>query len=250
MTNGMTAAHRAARALLPPGVLLAAAVFAAASCAQAQEAKPAPEARIIVAGDGSVSVAPDYARIRSGVTSRAKTAKEAADANAKAMAAIMAALTGAGIEAKDIQTSRFSVLPVYAAPAPNTEQRLTGFAVSNQVSVTIRQIENVGDILDKLITAGATDAGSVEFLHSDTTKILDRAREVAMADARRKAELYAHAAGLSLGGVAWITEDASAAPIMPKAAMMRSAAPAAPPPVSAGEDTLHVHITVGYGVAR
>jgi uncharacterized protein len=231
-------------------LIIAAAVFTAGLPAQAQESRPAPEARIIVTGDGSVSVAPDYARIRSGVTSRAKTAKEATDANSKSMAAIMAALTGAGIEPKDIQTSRFSVLPVYAAPAPNTEQRLTGFSVSNQVSVTIRQIDKVGDILDRLITAGATDAGSVEFLHSDTTKTLDRAREAAMADARRKAEVYARAGGLSLGGVAWVTEDASAAP-MPRVAMMRApAAPAGPPPISAGEDTLQVHITVGFDVAR
>jgi uncharacterized protein len=249
MTNWMTAAHRAARALLPPGVLLAAAVFAASSCAQAQEAKPAPEARIIVAGDGSVSVAPDYARIRSGVTSRAKTAKEAADANSKAMAAIMAALTSGGIEQKDIQTSRFSVQPVYVY-APNTEPKLTSFSASNQVSVTIRPIDKVSDVLDKLIAAGATDAGSVEFLHSDTTKTLDRAREAAMADARRKAEVYARAGGLSLGGVAWVTEDASSAP-MPKVAMPRAAvAPAGPPPISAGEDTLSVHITVGYDIAR
>jgi uncharacterized protein YggE len=249
MTNGMTAACRAARVLLPSGVLLAAAVFAAASAAQAQEAKPAPEARIIVAGDGSVSVAPDHARIRSGVTSRAKTAKEAADANAKAMAAIMAALTGAGIESKDIQTSRFSVQPVYVY-APNTEPKLTSFSASNQVSVTIRPIDKVSDVLDKLIAAGATDAGSVEFLHSDTTKTLDRAREAAMADARRKAEVYARAGGLNLGGVAWVTEDASFAP-MPKVAMPRAAlAPGGPPPISAGEDTLSVHITVGYDVAR
>jgi uncharacterized protein len=249
MTNGTIAAHRAARASLPPGVLLAATVFAASSCAQAQEAKPAPEARIIVAGDGSVSVAPDHARIRSGVTSRAKTAKEAADANAKAMAAIMAALTGAGIESKDIQTSRFSVQPVYVY-APNTEPKLTSFSASNQVSVTIRPIDKVSDVLDKLIAAGATDAGSVEFLHSDTTKTLDRAREAAMADARRKAEVYARAGGLNLGGVAWVTEDASFAP-MPKVAMPRAAlAPGGPPPISAGEDTLSVHITVGYDIAR
>jgi uncharacterized protein len=249
MTNWMSAAHRAARASMLPGVLLAAAVFAASSCAHAQEAKPAPEARIIVAGDGSISVAPDHARIRSGVTSRAKTAKEAADANAKAMAAIMAALTGAGIESKDIQTSRFSVQPVYVY-APNTEPKLTSFSASNQVSVTIRPIDKVSDVLDKLIAAGATDAGSVEFLHSDTTKTLDRAREAAMADARRKAEVYARAGGLSLGGVAWVTEDASFAP-MPKVAMPRAAlAPGGPPPISAGEDTLTVHITVGYDIAR
>jgi uncharacterized protein YggE len=257
VTATATALHRACaiRIGLPP-LLRAGAVFAAVAFsvaiqahAQAQEPKPAPEARIIVIGNGSVSVAPDYARIRSGVTTRAKTAKEAADANSKLMAALTAALSSAGIEQKDIQTSRFSVQPVYAPPAPNTEQRLTGFSVSNQVSVTVRQIDKVGDLLDRLITAGATDAGSVEFLHTDSSKILDDAREAAMADARRKAEIYAHAAGLSLGGVAWITEDSSFSPPMPKAAMMRAAAPASVP-ISAGEDTLRVSITVGYDIAR
>jgi uncharacterized protein len=248
MTNIITASCQAGRALLPAGVAFAAAV-AATCCAQAQEAKPAPEARIIVVGDGSVSAPPDHARIRCGVTSRAKTAKEAADANSKAMAAIMAALTGAGIEPKDIQTSRFSVQPVYVY-APNTEPKLTSFSASNQVSVTVRPIEKVSDVLDKLIAAGATDAGSVEFLHADATKTLDRAREAAMADARRKAEVYARAGSLSLGGVAWVTEDATFAP-MPKVAMPRaSLAPGGAPPISAGEDTLNVHITVGYEIAR
>ena len=253
----MTALHQACAIRIgSPPLLRVAAVFVAVvfgvaiqAQAQAQEPKPAPEARIIVIGNGSVSVVPDYARIRSGVTTRAKTAKEAADANAKLMAALTAALSSAGIEPKDIQTSRFSVQPVYAPPAPNTEQRLTGFSVSNQVSVTVRQIDKVGDLLDRLITAGATDAGSVEFLHADSSKILDEAREAAMADARRKAEIYAHAAGLSLGGVAWITEDSSFSPPMPKAGMMRAAAPAGVA-ISAGEDTLRVSITVGYDIAR
>jgi uncharacterized protein len=231
-------------------LLCAGAVLAATFPGEAQDAKPAPEARIIVVGEGSVSAAPDYARIRSGVTTRAKTAKEAADVNSRLMTAVIAALQSAGIEQKDIQTSRFSVTPVYASPAPNMEQRLTGFAVSNQVTVTIRKIDTVGDILDRLISAGATDAGSVEFLHADVSKTLDQAREAAMADARRKAELYARAAGLTLGGVAWVTEDASSAPPMPKAVMMRSAGPAGPPPISAGEDTLHAHVTVGYDIGR
>jgi uncharacterized protein YggE len=253
MTTVITRSRYAARPLLHTGVLFivfAATVFALTLEAQAQDAKPAPEARIIVVGDGQVTAAPDYARIRSGVTTRAKTAREAADANSKAMAGIMAALASAGIEQKDIQTSRFSVQPVYVYAA-NTEPKLTGFSASNQVSVTIRPIDKVSDVLDKLIAAGATDAGSVEFLHSDTTKTLDRAREAAMADARRKAEVYAHAGGLSLGGVAWITEDSSYSPPMQKVAVMRApAAPGAPPPISAGEDTLHVHITVGYDIAH
>jgi uncharacterized protein YggE len=228
-------------------ILCSAAVLAATFQARAQEAKPAPEARIVVVGDGDISVAPDYARISAGVTSRAKTAREAAEANSKAMADLIAALTGTGIDQKDIQTSRFSVQPVYNST--NSELKLTGFSASNQVSVTIRQIDKVSDVLDKVITAGATDVGSVEFLHSDTAKVLDRAREAAMADARRKAEVYAHAAGLTLGGVAWVTEDSAQVP-MPKVAMARASTLPAPPPIAAGEDTLHVHITVGYDIAR
>ena len=227
---------------------LFAAIWIAAFPARADDAKPSPEARIIVIGEGSTSAAPDGARITSGVTTRAKTAKEAGDANAKVMASVMAALQSAGIEQKDIQTSRLSVQPVYPSPGPNLEQRPTGFAVSNQVSVTIRQIDKVGEILDRLLTAGATDAGNVEFLHVDSSKTLDRAREVAVADARRKAELYAHAAGLTLGPVAWLTEDSSAPLFAPKVAMP-AAMPAATP-IASGEDTLQVRITVGYEIAH
>ena len=208
-TNAV-AVHTGRRVLLRAAALFTfifTVMFAVALPARADDTKPAPEARIIVIGEGSISAAPDHARITSGVTTRAKTAKEASDANAKAMAAILAALQSAGIEQKDVQTSRFSVQPVYTSPGPNMEQRLTGFSVSNQVSVTIRQIDKVGDILDRLVTAGATDAGNVEFLHAEQSKTLDRAREAAMVDARRKAELYAHAAGLTLGGVAWVTEE-------------------------------------------
>ncbi|MGB6619916.1 MAG: SIMPL domain-containing protein [Xanthobacteraceae bacterium] len=228
---------------------VAALFFAAAIPAQAQQPPAEPPARIIVIGEGSVRVAPDYAAIGCGVTTKAKTAKEATDANSKAMAAVAVALHGAGIEQKDIQTTRFSLQPVYAPPQPNTEPKLTGFSVSNQFRVTIRQIGNAGDILDRLIAAGATDVGSVEFLHSDTAKALDAARTAAMADAKRKGELYAQAAGLTLGGVGWITEDSAYTPPMPFAAMRKSLVMAAVP-IASGEDALRVRITVGFDFAR
>ncbi len=227
--------------------VVAAAVFVMP--AQAQQSQLSPERGVVVIGEGSVSLAPDYARIGSGVTTRAKTAKEAADANAKAMAAIIAMLLSAGIEQKDIQTSRFSVQPIYESHPPNSEQKLTGFGVSNQIHVTVRQIGKVGDILDRLVTTGATDVGSIEFLHSDVSKALDQAREAAVVDARRKAELYAHAAGLTLGSVKWITEDSGYAPPMPMA-MRTAGALAASVPIAAGEDTLHVRITVSFDMAH
>jgi uncharacterized protein len=231
------------------GAAVCAALLAAALPVRAQDAKATPTARIIVIGEGSVTAPPDYARLTSGVTTRAKTAKEASDANAKAMAGLLAALQSAGVESKDVQTSRFFVQPVYTSPGPNMEQRLSGFSVSNQIDVTIRQIGKVGEVLDQMVTAGATDAGNVEFLHADPSKTLDGAREAAMADARRKAELYAHAAGLALGSVAFVTEESSSLLFAPKVAL-RAAMPAAAPPIASGEDTLQVRITVGYEIAH
>jgi len=226
---------------------LAAAVFVATVPAQAQQPQSQPQARVIVIGEGSISVPPDYAQIRSGVTTRAKTARDATDANSKLMAAVTAALLDSGIAQKDIQTSRFSVQPLYAPQQPNSEPKLSGFSVSNQVGVTIRQIARVGEILDRLIAAGATDVGNIEFLPSDLAKTLDQAREAAIADARRKAELYARASGLSLGRVAWITEDSGYAPPIPMGAPRALAA--APVPIAPGEDTLQVRITVGFDIA-
>jgi uncharacterized protein len=233
-------------------VFLAAAVSATAVPLQAQPSPSPSERRVVVIGEGSVRAAPDYARIRSGVTTRAKTAKEAAEANAKIMAAVTAMLLLADVGQKDIQTSRFSVQPIYESRQPNSEQKLSGFAVSNQVNVTIRQIGRLGEILDRLVMVGATDIGSVEFLHSDTSKVLDQAREAAVADARRKAELYARASGLALGNVTWITEDPEYAPPMPKTSVRAfdGAAGGMAVPIAAGEDTLRVRITVGFDMVH
>jgi len=228
--------------------LLAAFAVLVPSVAPAQQQQPT-EARIVVSGEGSVSVRPDYAQVRSGVTTRAKTVKEAVDANSKLMAAVIAALKDAGIADRDIQTSRFSIQPVYAPQEPRTEPRLTGYSVSNQVTVTIREIGKVGDVLDRAIAAGATDAGNIAFLVSDPSKALDQAREAAVADARRKAEVYAKASGVRLGRVEWITEEAVGGPPMPMLAQ-RAAPGAAPVPIATGEDTLRARITVGFDIAR
>jgi uncharacterized protein len=245
------------RALTCGTCLVAAVVFV--PTAQAQQSQPAPQAqqpqsppegRVIVSGEGSITVPPAYARIRCGVTTRAKTAEEATGANSKLMAAVTSALLESGVAQKDIQTLRFSLQPVYATQAPNTETKLSGYSVSNQVGVTIRQIAKVGEILDRLVAAGATDVGNVAFLVSDPSKVMDQAREAAMADALRKAQLYARASGVSLGPVAWITEDSRFAPAVPRNAGIARAAAAEPVPVASGEDTMQVRITVGFDIAR
>jgi uncharacterized protein len=230
------------------GAALAAAAILVAPCAQAQSTTQ-PDARVIVVGEGSVHVAPDYAQIRGGVTTKGKTVKEATDANSKLMAAVTAALLNAGIAQADIQTAQFSIQPVYAPPQPQNEPKLVGYNVSNQVTVTVRALGKVSDILDRMVDAGVTDVGNVAFLHSDPAKALDRAREAAVADARRKAELYAHAAGFTLGRVAWLTEGNGAMPD-PMPMFRAQASMAAPVPISPGEDTLRVQIAVGFDIAN
>jgi hypothetical protein len=237
----------AARQFLLGTVIFAAAVFAATIRAEAQQPQSPAEARVIVNGEGSVSVAPDYAQISGGVTTKAKTVKDATDANSKLMTGITTMLLNSGIAQKDIQTSRFSIRPVYAPPEPSAEPKLSGYSVSNQVSVTIHDIGKVGEILQSLVTAGVTDVGNVAFLHSNPSKALDQARVAAVADARRKAEIYAKASGASLGRVAWITEDSGYAPPGPMMALRAKAA--APVPIASGEDTLQVRITIGFDIA-
>jgi uncharacterized protein len=225
-------------------IVAAAALFVAA--ARSQQPQTQPEARLVVIGEGTVKVTPDYAQIVSGVTTRAKTVKEAADTNSRIMAAATSTLLQSGIAQRDIQTSRFSVQPVYAPPEPRTEPKLSGYSVTNQVTINIRDLNKVGDILDHLITAGVTNVGSIIFLVSDQSKALDQGRAAAIADARRKAEIYAHASQLRLGDVAWISEDSG---FIPPVAMRAQAAPApmaTSVPIATGEDTLRVRITVGF----
>jgi hypothetical protein len=125
---------------------------------------------------------------------------------------------------------------------------LTGFSASNRISAKVSDLDKVGDIIDRLIGAGATDIDGVRFMHSDISKTLDEARQAAMADARRKAQVYAEAAAIRLGNVIWITEDPAYTPPYPMAAARVSAA--APTPIAAGEDTLQAGITVGFEIAQ
>ncbi len=230
-------------------VLFAVPLVMAAPPVQAQQSSTMPPARIIVTGEGTVHAAPDSAEIVSGVTNQAKTAREATDANSNAMAAIDAALRGAGIGQKDIQTARFSVAPVYGPVEAKTPPKLVGFSASNQIRINVTQIGRVGEILDTLISAGATDADSVQFQHSNLSQLLDQARQAAMADAKRKAELYASAAGLTLGSVAWISEAPLYAPT-PMIEANTFAATRAAVPISPGEDILRNRITVGFELAH
>jgi len=207
-------------------------------------AQPAPPA-ISVTGEATVSVPPDQAQIDGGVTSDAKTAREASEANNAAMGKVLLALKGAGIDEKDYQTSRLSLQPQYA-PNRSGPSPVVGYRASNRVTVRIREVAKIAGIIDVLTGAGANDIGGINFVVSQASKLLDDAREKAIADARRKAEIYAKAAGVTLGEPLSISEEGSAAPVF--RSKMVAGGMAAAAPVAQGEETLSVSVSVSWAI--
>jgi uncharacterized protein len=221
-----------------------AAILAGTLLATPALAQTAPPAMISVTGEATVSVAPDLAQIDAGVTSEAKTAREASDANNAAMGKVLLALKGASIDEKDFQTSRLSLQP-QAAPNRPGPTSIVGYRASNRVTIRLRDVTKVASVIDTLVAAGANDVGSINFTVSQASKLLDEAREQAIADARRKAEIYAKAAGVSLGAPLSITEEGGHGPI-PYRRM--AAGMAASTPVAQGEETLQVTVSVSWAI--
>jgi hypothetical protein len=209
--------------------------------ASAQTLPPA----ISVTGEASVSVPPDQAQIDAGVTTDAKTAREASDANNAAMGKVLLALKGAGIDEKDYQTSRLSLQPQYA-PNRSGPSPVTGYRASNRVTVKLRDVTKVASIIDVLVGAGANELGGINFMVSQASKLLDDIRDKAVADARRKAEIYAKAAGVTLGEPLSISEDGGSAPVFRGKMVGGMAASAAP--VAQGEETLSVTVSVSWAI--
>ena len=226
--------------------LAIAVLLAAALPAGAQETPQRP--RITVSGEATVSVEPDLAQLRAGVTTDAKTAREAAEANSRAMNAVMAAVKALGIAERDVQTQGYVITPVYEGNQ-RPRERITGFLATNYLLLKVRQIDKLGEIIDRLVAAGANTMGGIEFIVSDPSKLLDDARAQAIADAKRRAELYAKAAGIALGPVHSITEQ-SAGMQFPPMMMTRGAAAAPETPVAPGERTLRVTVNVSFDLAR
>jgi uncharacterized protein YggE len=225
---------------------LAAAVVVGTLLAAPALAQSMPPAVISTTGEATVSVAPDLAQIDGGVTSEAKTAREASDANNAAMGKVLLALKGAGIEEKDFQTSRLSLQPQSAPnrPGPST---IVGYRASNRVTVRLREVAKLANVIDTMVGAGANDIGGINFMVSQASKLLDEAREQAIADARRKAEIYAKAAGVTLGAPLSISEEGAPGP-MPYRKMVAGMAASAP--VAQGEETLRITVSVSWAIKQ
>ncbi len=183
--------------------------FAAMSPAQALERliDISNDRWVEVSGEGSVRAAPDFARATLGVTTTGKTAGEAMAANAKAANALVSLIKAEGVAPADIQTSEVSISPMFSqsAPGQTTAPTITGYSVSNNVTVMVRDIPRLGALLDKAVAAGANSVYGIGFGHNDPSALLDKARPLAVADARRKAEIYASAGAPKSAG-SWCSQ--------------------------------------------
>ncbi|MEO0819753.1 MAG: SIMPL domain-containing protein [Pseudomonadota bacterium] len=237
------------RAFRPYRCLFAVAVLALAALpAGADEKKPL--ATISVSGTGQVAGVPDEAVISAGVTTEDRNAADALSANAEAMRAVLAALQASGVAERDIATTAISLRPDYArSNSVDREPRIKGYLASNRVSVRVRALEDLGRLLDALGRAGATDIGAVLLRIAEPGPLEDEARRLAVADAKRKAALYAEAAGVELGRLLSISEPGVIHSPQPRFERMAPAMAAeSAVPVAAGEQMIGARIQLVYEI--
>lgn len=242
------------------GRLLAVAALAFLSGAghMAQAQTPADEAGILrVTGEGQVEAAPDMAVITLGVQSRAATAEAALAETSGRVAAVLDTLRAAGVLPRDMQTSGLSLAPEWENPrAPGRDPgrdgeeppRIIGFIASNMLTVRLRDLPALGGVLDQIVKAGANSFNGLQFTVSNLRELQDEARRRAVADARARADLYAGAAGVTLGVVRSLTETGGAQPRPFLARDMAMAAESVP--VAEGEITISATVEVTYSISE
>ena len=244
--------------------LIAAAALATAiappALAQQSDVVPAIAAGhtlLTVTAQGSSTRTPDMAGYTAGVATQGRTASEALSANSRQMTQVMAALKKAGIADKDIQTSNLSLNPVYSQPKRQPDgsydsdtRTIVGYEANNNVMVRQRKLDDMGKVIDALVSAGANQVNGPNFMLAEPDAASDESRIDAMKQARARAELYAKAAGLRVVRSISISESGGYAPRpMPMAVRMESSKVGAAPPVAAGELELNTSVTVQFELA-
>ncbi len=222
------------------------AVLLAVSLATPAYADEPDRRTISLSATGAVKAPPDKVDITTGVTTEGQTAREALDKNTSAMNKAVDGLKAAGIGPKDIQTTNFSISPVYRQRKPGQAAFITGYRVTNSVHIIVRDTKKLGGILDTVVSLGANQIGSISFGVSEPESLKDEARKQAMRNAIANAQLYAEAAGVELGPILAITENSGGyiARNFPMAAPMAKQAESVA--IEAGTTTIEVRLNVTW----
>lgn len=205
-----------------------------------------PVHTITVSASGKVTVVPDVARVNLGITTTKGTVKAAREAAAGTMTAIIAAIKGLGVADADIQTTSLSLYPQYGS---GSTPRVVGYQISEQVQITVRDLDKAGDVVDTATAKGATDVNGISFELADPVKAQNDARASAVTAARASAQAMAGAANVNLGAVVSITDSTPPSPIFygygaQKAAPVADTAT----PVQPGTQDLSATVTVIFEI--
>ncbi len=220
-------------------------------------ANEAGQPEINVSATGKVSAEPDMVLISFGVVREAKTARDALTANNKAMSEVLSALENVGIAKTDIQTSNFNISPRYHYPKRSGDgsqppPKITGYMVSNNVSLRVRDLSKTGELLDQVVTLGVNSGGNIQFLNQNTDEILKNARTAAVKNAIKKANTLANAAGVKLGQLIEIRENSQEPRPVPMArtTMMESQADGSSVPIAGGENSYSVNVNMRWVIEQ
>ena len=215
---------------------------------------------IAVSGRGTVAVDPDIAILSLRVEARETTVSEARQVAATAMESARAALTGAGVAEDDIVTRNFSIQPQFtfverdSALGKYGESVIIGYIVSNSVEVTIRDLDNVGTVIDEVSEAAGDEVriNGISFGLDDPALYGDTARDLAARDAHGKAELYARILGVELGPVVFLQETGGTSPVAVPAPMMAftedSVRSFAPTQISSGDVDVTASVSAVFAI--
>lgn len=222
---------------------MTAASLALAGCVENQGAA-APEARTVtVEGSGRSAATPTRATLVLAVTSKAATARDALSTNSTSMTTVIAALKALGIGQTEMQTSGLSLQPQYEYA--DGQQKLTGYQAENSITLTVKDLARLGEIIDLAVSSGANEIRGLSFDVTDKTAALNEARQRAVTDARARADLYAAGLGARLGEPLRISESQSATAPVPVQTMRAEAANV---PVALGEMALEATVTVTFAL--
>jgi len=225
--------------------------LALGACSPTIMADAAPPVRLInVNGSGQVSLSPDIAYIYIGVHTEQDTAAEAVTANNNDTQKVIDALKKAGIDAKDIKTTNFSIWPNQQY-SPDGKQTGVTYVVDNSVFVTVRKLSDLGDLLDSAVSAGANSVNSIQFDVEDKTEAIKQARQEAVKDAKEQAQELADEAGVKLGEIQSIGfYDSASVPYMNSLGGKGGggAVAEASVPIQPGQLTLTVTVSMSYEI--
>lgn len=215
--------------------------------ATAADTSGTPEHTITVSGSGDVSVAPDVADVMLGISVTKLTVKDARATAASSMEAVLAAVKKTGVADKDIVTVNLSLNPVYDYGSGSSVPRFVGYQFSNTVKVTVRDLTNLAAVVDDSVAAGATTVQGISFRLDNPKPVEAQARQLAMTDARTKADALASAASVQIKGVASISEVTVSSPMYyASGSMDKLAAASVSTPIQTGTTDVQIQVTVSY----